>query len=705
MALPTVSVPLTLTVKEGSRLTIPLTKSGPGACQVQAVTSGNTAVTRKDYVGYEPPWTVKFDGGQKRADISLKTLSDGIDEPAEKMSVYIKNPKGCRIGNGKCVVTIVEALPDTRPRISLPAALTILEGEPLEIPITRTGDGACSFRLKTTGKTALSGQDYEGWEPVLEVHLAADQPTASATLKTLPDTEYEGFQTVTVSIIDPQDCAVGSGSCTVTIEDATPKPDGVDPVEPTDPVNPEDPTDADVESPDPEPDPGPLPDTAGRRFKRAIGFATEMLAGAGKSVYRVTNTNDSGSGSLRDALKSGNRLVVFETSGCIRLKSSLSIDGDNITIAGQTAPGAGITVQSKELVVRASNVRVQHIAFERGHDSSNVGNADVVRVSPGAGSSTWKRSNIHFDHCSFLWSMDETVEIWPSGGNLSNISFSECIFAEPLWRPQKLGYKAHEKVANGRQSEHNYGLIIGYNTKRVDIQNCLFSDMYMRCPFIDHGTSVVINNIVIMNTRHGVTIQQNRSPAPKHPCLVNAQGILMISGPQQNPGASGFRFHSYHPKWPAGSAVCVGPMYGWKAENSSITPGNRVTFSTGQPTQGSPGGRVFVTDPPIQPPKTTVRAMSAEGIYERVLNNAGPRPKSQERCPSVERVINKLRTKKPGWVDHESQVGGFSKYPSVSRRLEDAEMPDGTKIPLPDWSSSASVRKWLDTFNSLVSHD
>ena len=87
-------------------------------------------------------------------------------------------------------------------------------------------------------------------------------------------------------------------------------------------------------------------------FPGAEGAGRLSVGGRGGAVIKVTNLDDAGPGSLRAAVEAkGPRTVVFEVAGTIPLKSELKIANGQITIAGQTAPGGGITVRDHTLVV------------------------------------------------------------------------------------------------------------------------------------------------------------------------------------------------------------------------------------------------------------------------------------------------------------------------------------------------------------------
>ena len=101
-------------------------------------------------------------------------------------------------------------------------------------------------------------------------------------------------------------------------------------------------------------------------FPGAEGFGRFATGGRGGKVYHVTNLNDTGSGSFRDAVSSPNRIVVFDVAGVIRLKSRVVVS-KNIYIAGQTAPGEGITLYGNGLSFSgASNTICRYLRVRMG---------------------------------------------------------------------------------------------------------------------------------------------------------------------------------------------------------------------------------------------------------------------------------------------------------------------------------------------------
>ena len=159
-------------------------------------------------------------------------------------------------------------------------------------------------------------------------------------------------------------------------------------------------------------------------FPGAQGFGRFATGGRGGTVYHVTNLNDSGTGSLRDAVSQPNRIVVFDVSGIIHLKSGL-VFSSNLTVLGQTAPGEGIQVYGDRVSFSgANNLIVRHMRFRMGKGGTS--GKDAAGVANGR--------NMIFDHLSVLWGRDECFSInWDNKGTEpADITIQNSIIGQGL---------------------------------------------------------------------------------------------------------------------------------------------------------------------------------------------------------------------------------------------------------------------------------
>lgn len=170
-------------------------------------------------------------------------------------------------------------------------------------------------------------------------------------------------------------------------------------------------------------------------FPGAEGGGAYTPGGRGGKVIVVTSLADSGPGTLREACETGGaRIVVFNVSGIIRLKSPISVRAPYITIAGQTAPGDGICVTGATFQLDTHDIIIRHMRFRRGA-------MDVAFRDDALGGNCV--GNVIIDHCSASWGLDENMSLYRHVYNRDstgrgtklptvNITIQNSIFSEAL---------------------------------------------------------------------------------------------------------------------------------------------------------------------------------------------------------------------------------------------------------------------------------
>ena len=198
-------------------------------------------------------------------------------------------------------------------------------------------------------------------------------------------------------------------------------------------------------------------------FPEALGFGANVTGGRAGTVYHVTNLNDSGEGSFRDAVSQGNRIVVFDVGGIINIKTAVSIKS-NITIAGQTAPGEGIAIHGGKLSTgKQSNIIIRYLRIRPGENTASTKD-DALNL--------YDAKNVIVDHCS--------VELAPwnnFGGSSDNadyrvtgITVQNSLIANPIG--QQFG--AHIESIDGTWAWYYNAFVNTHNRNPLDKINDIF---------------------------------------------------------------------------------------------------------------------------------------------------------------------------------------------------------------------------------------
>jgi hypothetical protein len=181
--------------------------------------------------------------------------------------------------------------------------------------------------------------------------------------------------------------------------------------------------------------PKDLPQADIPAFPGAQGGGMYSFGGRGGAVFVISNLNDDGPGSLREACESaGPRIVLFNVAGIIRLRERIRIRAPYITIAGNTAPGDGVCIAGNTVELETHDVIIRHMRFRRGETDAGDRN-DSIGGNP--------IGNIMIDHVSASWGLDENMSMYrhmytPPGGGPDqklptvNITIQNSIFSEAL---------------------------------------------------------------------------------------------------------------------------------------------------------------------------------------------------------------------------------------------------------------------------------
>lgn len=214
-------------------------------------------------------------------------------------------------------------------------------------------------------------------------------------------------------------------------------------------------------------------------FPGAEGWGAVSVGGRGGRVIEVTNLDDAGPGSFRDAVNAaGARTIVFRTGGIIPLLSEVQVTNPYIYIAGQTAPGDGIVIKNFPLTVFTHDVTIRGLRIRLGNDYAalTADNGDCIDIESGS-------YNVIIDHCSLSWGSDEILDIFDPGVN--SVTVQWCILSEGL------NANVHPK------GFHSTGLLIGNDASKTSVHHNLIAHCGSRTPLIISETDhEFINNLV-----------------------------------------------------------------------------------------------------------------------------------------------------------------------------------------------------------------
>lgn len=338
-------------------------------------------------------------------------------------------------------------------------------------------------------------------------------------------------------------------------------------------------------------------------------------------VYHVTNLNDDGIGSFRDAVSSGNRIIVFDVSGMIDLKSRVSITHDNITVLGQTAPNDGICFRGNSVKINGKNIIMRYLRFRPGSklsDGSDTITQDGFSIPVGA-------KDIILDHCSISWGTDENLSI--IGGE--NITVQRCIISEALNSSiHDKGEHSYAGIWGGRYISMHHNIIASHKSRNPKIGTS--ETVSMTPGYTDKETVVDMWNNVFYNwgdkagygAENGanVNIVNNYyKPGPATPAEKRARIFELSAGNKYQQNWSGDIYANGNFIDDGGEDAQAVNADNWQIERGTgvYLASNGITYNK---LEELPSGSVLKY---MYPSGLTDSIQTAQEAYEDVLSDAG----------------------------------------------------------------------------------
>ena len=410
--------------------------------------------------------------------------------------------------------------------------------------------------------------------------------------------------------------------------------------------------------------PEDLPQAEIPAFPGAQGGGMYAFGGRGGKVYVVTNLDDSGPGSFREACEAGGpRIVVFNVAGIIKLKERIIIRAPYITIDGSSAPGDGVCIAGDTVELETHDVIIRHMRFRRG--ATWVGDRnDSLGGNP--------VGNVMIDHVSASWGLDENMSMYrhmyqPPDGSKElklptvNITIQNSIFSEAL-----------------DTYEHSFGSTIGgYNST---FHHNLWACNTGRNPSVGMIYDFTFANNVVYNWRHRTV------DGGDHRSFYTIINNYFKPGPV-TPKDEPIGYRLLKPE--ARRDKVFNKDFGKAYVAGNIVEGNeRVTrdnWDGGVQVEREDGYDPAEILPKVRSEKPYPHAYleiePADEAYETVLANAGATKPSRDAVD--ERIVNMVRT---GTVTYEagdgiitdvSQVGGYPAYKGTPYKDSDGDgIPD-----------------------------